>query len=66
MSLFRRRDTADPEASMTSTVLFPTSPIITVALLLTVATVCEFRAAALPLSRFPVDTFANHDLADYK
>ena len=55
-----------PESSMTSTVLFPTSPIITVALLLTVATVCEFREAALSLARFPVDTFANHDLADYK
>ena len=75
MSLFRRKDTADPESNMTSTVMLPTSPIITVALLLTVATVtfCESRVdwggcfpLQLPLAHFPVDTFANHDLADYK
>ena len=68
MSLFLSKDAADPKSNMTSTEIFPTSPITTVAFLM-VATVTAvgllLKGRLLPYAAtpfcFPADDFSIHD-----
>ena len=75
ISCFLNRDTADPKLNIVSTVVHPTSPFITVVLLLIVATVSNHgitvvRDNSYPLQPhsgcFPVYSFSIHDLAYYR